>query len=75
MNEAEFIEKSAIEKLVSLMVMLRDRKHGCPWDLEQTIESLVPYTLEEVYEVVDACLLYTSPSPRDATLSRMTSSA
>ena len=54
MNEAEFIEKSAIEKLVSLMVMLRDRKHGCPWDLEQTIESLVPYTLEEVYEVVDA---------------------
>ena len=36
------------------MVMLRDQKLGCPWDLEQTIESLVPYTLEEVYEVVDA---------------------
>ncbi len=54
MNESEFIEKSSIEKLISLMVMLRDRKHGCPWDLEQTIESLVPYTLEEVYEVVDA---------------------
>ena len=54
MNEAEFITRSAIEKLVALMVMLRDQKLGCPWDLEQTIESLVPYTLEEVYEVVDA---------------------
>ena len=54
MNEAEFIRRSAIEKLVALMVMLRDQKLGCPWDLEQTIESLVPYTLEEVYEVVDA---------------------
>ena len=54
MNEDEFIKGSAIEKLVALMVMLRDQKLGCPWDLEQTIESLVPYTLEEVYEVVDA---------------------
>jgi len=54
LNEAEFIKRSAIEKLVALMVMLRDQELGCPWDLEQTIESLVPYTLEEVYEVVDA---------------------
>ena len=36
------------------MSMLRDREHGCPWDLQQSIASLVPYTLEEVYEVVDA---------------------
>jgi ATP diphosphatase len=34
--------------------MLRDQEYGCPWDLEQSIVSLVPYTLEEVYEVVDA---------------------
>ncbi len=54
MNEAEFIKRSAIEKLVALMVIFREKKLGCPWDLEQTIESLVPYTLEEVYEVVDA---------------------
>ena len=45
---------SGIEKLIGLLRMLRDRKHGCPWDLEQSIVSLVPYTLEEVYEVVDA---------------------
>ena len=36
------------------MAMLRDAEHGCPWDLEQTIDSLIPYTIEEVYEVVDA---------------------
>ena len=34
--------------------MLRDREFGCPWDLEQSFHSLIPYTLEEVYEVVDA---------------------
>lgn len=45
---------SAIERLLAIMTMLRDKKHGCPWDLEQTISSLLPYTLEEVYEVADA---------------------
>ena len=54
MNESEFAAKTAIEKLLALMTMLRDKDFGCPWDLEQTIASLVPYTLEEVYEVVDA---------------------
>ncbi len=45
---------SAIEKLIAIMAMLRDKQHGCPWDLEQTISSLLPYTLEEVYELADA---------------------
>jgi ATP diphosphatase len=53
-NESEFAAKTAIEKLLALMTMLRDKDFGCPWDLEQTIASLVPFTLEEVYEVVDA---------------------
>ena len=44
-------EKSAIEKLQELMIMLRDKKYGCPWDLEQTLTSLIPHTIEEVYEV------------------------
>lgn len=44
----------AIGKLLQVMAMLRDRQHGCPWDLEQSIASLASYTLEEVYEVVDA---------------------
>lgn len=54
MAEESFSGKSEIEKLIALMKMLRDKKYGCPWDLEQTIESLAPYTLEEVYEVADA---------------------
>lgn len=39
--------------LLSLMAKLRDPKTGCPWDLKQTRQSLVPHTLEEVYEVVE----------------------
>ncbi len=54
MKQEDFANRSAIEKLVALVNMLRDSEHGCPWDLEQSIESLVPYTLEEAYEVVDA---------------------
>ena len=45
---------SQTQRLLQIMAMLRDGEFGCPWDLEQTIESLVPYTIEEVYEVVDA---------------------
>lgn len=44
----------AIERLLVLMQRLRDPEHGCPWDRRQTYESLVPYTLEEAYEVADA---------------------
>ena len=50
----DFEARSDIEKLLGIMAMLRDGESGCPWDLEQSIASLVPYTLEEVYEVVDA---------------------
>ena len=47
-------DATAIKKLLRVMAMLRDADHGCPWDLEQTIDSLIPYTIEEVYEVADA---------------------
>ncbi|MBR38404.1 MAG: nucleoside triphosphate pyrophosphohydrolase [Idiomarina sp.] len=43
-----------IEALKQVMQQLRDKQHGCPWDLKQTFESLLPYTIEETYEVVDA---------------------
>ena len=45
---------SAIEQLLEIMHRLRDPQTGCPWDLEQTYRTLVPYTLEEAYEVADA---------------------
>lgn len=41
-------------RLLNIMQMLRDPDRGCPWDIQQTFESIVPYTIEEVYEVADA---------------------
>ena len=41
------------EKLLELMARLR-APEGCPWDREQTLESLRRYLIEETYEVVDA---------------------
>lgn len=45
---------SPIERLKAVMVRLRDPDHGCPWDVEQTFQTIAPYTLEEAYEVADA---------------------
>lgn len=46
-------KKVDLEKLVSLMERLR-APNGCPWDKEQTLESLVPFIIEEAYEVISA---------------------
>jgi ATP diphosphatase len=43
-----------LDDLLHLMARLRDPRHGCPWDLKQNYASIVPYTLEEAYEVADA---------------------
>lgn len=43
-----------VAKLTEVMGRLRDPDNGCPWDLKQDFESLLPYTIEETYEVVDA---------------------
>ena len=43
-----------VADLLNLMAKLRDPDSGCPWDIEQTYESITPSTIEEVYEVVDA---------------------
>ncbi len=43
-----------VQRLVEIMARLRDPRSGCPWDLKQTYRSIVPYTIEEVYEVADA---------------------
>jgi ATP diphosphatase len=43
-----------MDDLLYLMTRLRDPEHGCPWDLKQSFESIVPHTLEEAYEVADA---------------------
>ncbi len=43
-----------LRRLIEIMAALRDPKGGCPWDLEQTFASIVPFTIEEAYEVADA---------------------
>ena len=43
-----------IARLIEIMASLRTPGSGCPWDLEQTFETIAPYTLEEAYEVADA---------------------
>jgi len=44
----------ALAELIDVVAQLRDPQGGCPWDLEQTHASLVPYVLEEAHEVADA---------------------
>ena len=42
------------QRLVEIMRALRDPDTGCPWDIEQSFDTIVPYTIEETFEVVDA---------------------
>ena len=42
-----------IDKLIKIMAKLRDPKDGCPWDRAQTMESIIPHSIEEVYEVAE----------------------
>lgn len=44
----------AMNQLLEIMQRLRDPDAGCPWDQRQTCATIVPYTLEEAYEVADA---------------------
>lgn len=43
-----------IKRLIDIMARLRDPQNGCAWDVEQTFETIMPYTIEEAYEVADA---------------------
>ena len=45
---------AAIQNLIEVVAQLRSPEGGCPWDLQQTPESLTPYVIEEAYEVVNA---------------------
>ena len=45
---------AALEELLATVATLRDPERGCPWDLEQTHASLIPFVLEEAHEVADA---------------------
>ena len=55
----------AMHQLLEIMTRLRDPDGGCPWDLRQTYATIVPYTLEEAYEVADAIQRGDMPELRD----------
>ena len=48
------LPKEPLSRLLAVMAWLRDRQHGCPWDIDQTFRTIAPYTIEEAYEVADA---------------------
>jgi ATP diphosphatase len=54
-----------LPRLVAIMARLRDPEAGCPWDLEQTFDTIAPYTIEEAYEVADAIARRALPDLRD----------
>lgn len=62
MKKGEFTRKKKqvlstrdpLRRLIGVVALLRDPDMGCPWDREQTLESLKPFLIEETYEVLDA---------------------
>ena len=50
----ENAKRYGIDDLLAVMARLRDPETGCPWDLQQSFETIAPYTIEEAYEVADA---------------------
>jgi nucleoside triphosphate diphosphatase len=57
--------KPPIERLIDVMAALRSPEGGCPWDLEQTFETIAPYTIEEAYEVAEAITQGDFPALKD----------
>lgn len=53
-SSSESSTLEALQQLIDVVAKLRDPESGCPWDLAQTPQSLIPYVIEEAYEVVDA---------------------
>lgn len=55
-TEEETVARNALatQAVLDVMARLRSPDGGCPWDVEQTFETIAPYTIEEAYEVADA---------------------
>ena len=54
MSDLRLNEYPQVNRLLEIMAKLRDPEQGCPWDKQQDFASIVPYTIEEAYEVADA---------------------
>ncbi|MEL6221722.1 MAG: nucleoside triphosphate pyrophosphohydrolase [Cyanobacteria bacterium J06626_14] len=53
-DESSTAHLTALQDLIDVVAKLRSPDGGCPWDLEQTPTTLIPYVIEEAYEVADA---------------------
>jgi MazG family protein len=62
---AETLPKEPLARLLAVMAWLRDRQHGCPWDIDQTFKTIAPYTIEEAYEVADAIDRHDMPALKE----------
>ena len=54
-----------IQSLLDIMRQLRDPDSGCPWDLKQDFHTIVPYTIEETYELAEAIAIEDFAQIRD----------
>jgi ATP diphosphatase len=54
-----------IQSLLDIMRQLRDPDSGCPWDLKQNFHTIVPYTIEETYELAEAIAIEDFAQIRD----------
>src|SRR6266853_892506 len=61
----ELLPREPLARLLAIMAWLRNRQHGCPWDVEQTFRTIAPYTIEEAYEVADAIERDDMPALKD----------
>ena len=59
-------EAYGLDDLLGILARLRDPASGCPWDRQQTFRSLLPYVLEEAYEVAEAIDREDMPALRGA---------
>lgn len=55
MTKTKAPEAPDLPRLLKIMARLRDPERGCPWDREQSFATIAPYTIEEAYEVAEAC--------------------
>ena len=54
MSNSESRSLTALKELIEVVAKLRSPDGGCPWDLAQTPQTLIPHIIEEAYETADA---------------------
>ncbi|ASK33500.1 nucleoside triphosphate pyrophosphohydrolase [Alcanivorax sp. N3-2A] len=64
-NPSSPFPDAPIAELLAIMARLRDPESGCPWDVKQNFDTIVPYTVEEAFEVAEAVARRDYPELRE----------